>query len=114
MNNYNNPYGFQPYNAFNPYQNRQLPKYEIIRVNGANGARAFQMAENSSVLLLDESAPLVWLCQSDGAGYKTVTPYMIQPYQAQQETDIKTLEQRIKKLEDFISEQSNTKNVVEE
>jgi hypothetical protein len=113
VNIYNNPYqNYQPYNGFQSYQNQRqmLPKYEIIRVNGENGARAFQMAENSSVLLLDESAPLVWLCQSDGAGYKTVTPYQIQPYAVQKEADLRTLEERIKKLEERLNE-SNFENV---
>ena len=30
---------------------------EIVKVNGENGARAYQLAPNSSALLLDESAP---------------------------------------------------------
>lgn len=80
---------------------------EVIRVNGENGARAFQMAPNSSTLLLDENAPLVWLAQTDGAGYKTVTPYSITPYQPEPAPDMKTLEDRIKRLEDVINE-SNT------
>lgn len=35
-----------------------LQKYEVIRVNGENGARALQMMPNSSVLLLDDTAPI--------------------------------------------------------
>lgn len=80
-----------------------LQKTEIIRVHGENGARAFQMAPNSSVLLLDESAPLVWLAQTDGAGYKTVTPYTITPYQAAPAPDLGSLEGRIKRLEDMLN-----------
>lgn len=80
-----------------------LQKTEIIRVHGENGARAFQMAPNSNVLLLDESAPLVWLVQTDGAGYKTVTPYTIAPYQAAPAPDLGSLEGRIKRLEDMLN-----------
>ena len=58
-------------------QNQQ--RMEIVRVNGENGARAYQMPPNSNVLLLDESAPLVWLVQTDGAGYKTVAPPHTRP-----------------------------------
>lgn len=80
-----------------------LQRTEIVRVNGENGARAFQLAPNSSVLLLDETAPLVWLAQTDGAGYKTVTPYTIAPYQAAPAPDYGSLEGRIKRLEDMLN-----------
>ena len=34
-------------------------KQEVVRVNGRNGANAYQMAPNSSILLLDETAPII-------------------------------------------------------
>ena len=70
---------------------------EILRVNGQGGIDALRMAPNSEVLALDTSAPLVWLVQTDGAGYKTPTPYSIAPYQPQAQVD--PLEQRIAALE---------------
>lgn len=48
-------------------QTRNAPRYEVIQVNGENGARAFAMAPNSSALLMDATAPIVWLCTTDGA-----------------------------------------------
>ena len=69
-------------NSFNSPMQPQI-RSEIVKVNGENGARAYQLAPNSSSLLLDESAPIVWLVQSDGAGYRTITPYIITPYQAE-------------------------------
>lgn len=109
--NYYNPYQSQ-YQAFqNPYQSRLNAiqgdfsnKYEIIRVNGENGARALNLPPNSSVLLLDETAPLVWLAQTDGAGYKTVTPYAITPYKSEVQPDLNTLEERVKRLEERLNE----------
>ena len=65
MNNYQNMYNYNPY-GFN-----RFPTYEVIKVNGKPGVDAFQMGPNSSVLLLDETANIVWLAQTDGAGYKT-------------------------------------------
>ena len=61
----------------NPYSNPYTPysQTKIVHVNGENGARTFQMLPNSDVLLLDDTAPIVWLAQTDGAGYKTITPY---------------------------------------
>lgn len=84
------------------YQNQQ-----IVKVNGANGAQAFQMMPNSSALLLDESAPIVWLVQTDGAGYKTTTPYKIEPYKPEPEPDLNDILQRLKKLEEQANEKSN-------
>lgn len=80
-----------------------LQRMGIIRVNGEGGARAYQMPPSSDALLLDESAPLVWLVQTDGAGYKTVTPYKIAPYQAAPAPDLGSLEGRIKRLEDMLN-----------
>lgn len=99
----------------NPYQSR-LEAYggfnnsrpEIIRVNGENGARAFRMPPNSSILLLDETAPIVWLAQTDGAGYMSVNPYSITPYQPEAPVDTRSLEQRIARLEELINEKSDT------
>lgn len=105
-------YGYYPQN--NPYQTRlntmqndYAPRQEIVRVYGENGARAYNLPPNSSVLLLDENAPIVWLAQTDGAGYKTLTPYTITPYQTEPTPDYNTLEARIKKLEDIINESHN-------
>lgn len=92
-------------------QQQQLPHMEIIHVNGKNGAQAFQMAPNSNVLLLDDTSPIVWLAQTDGAGYKTVTPYSITPYQPKPEIDLNNLEERIAKLERMIYDQSNSGQV---
>ena len=86
---------------FHPW-GQNLQRQEIVRINGENGARAYQMAPNSNALLMDESAPLVWLVQTDGAGYKTVTPYTITPYQAQSEPDYNSLDARIKRLEEML------------
>ena len=84
-----------------PYQ--QQPQMQVVKVNGQNGANAFQIGPNSSVILLDESGSLVWLVTTDGAGYKTVAPYDITPHQAKPAPDYVGLEARIKRLEDVIN-----------
>ena len=96
----------QPYSQganFGAYQPR-LERREIIHVNGQPGAAAFRMAPNSNALLLDDTAPIVWLCVSDGAGYHTVTPYTITPYEAPAPVDLNSIEARLKKLEEKINE----------
>ena len=96
QNPYLNPYAPQP---IQPYS----PPSSVIKVNGENGARSYQMGANSSALLLDESGLMVWLAVTDGAGYKTVTPYDITPHQVAPAPDFGSLENRIKRLEDLIN-----------
>lgn len=106
---YQNPYQQNPYLQQSAGFPNIQQKYDVVKVNGRNGADAFQMAPNSSVLLLDESAPIVWLKTTDGAGYATTTPYSITPYQPEKPVDVKSLEERITKLEGIVNEQSNSR-----
>ena len=103
-------YGYNPMNMnANPYMNayqpaayQQQPKQEVVKVSGENGARAYPIGPNSSALLLDESGVMIWLVTSDGAGYKTISPYDITPHQTAPAPDYSTLEQRITRLEGMI------------
>ena len=92
-------------------QGMSAQTFQITRVNGRNGADAFRMAPNSSILLMDENDPIVWLKQTDGAGYATVTPYTVTPYQAAQPVDVTSLESRVKRLEDMINAKSDDADV---
>ena len=83
-------------------QRPQLPQQQVTRVSGQNGAQAYALPPNSSALLLDDTAPIVWLKTTDGAGYPTLTPYDIIPHQTPAPVDASSLEARIKKLEDMI------------
>ena len=77
-------------NLYGPYQYNmglQLQRQEVVRVNGKNGADAYQMAPNSSVLLLDETAPVIWLKTTDGASYPTITGYKITPLETKVSTE---------------------------
>ena len=102
QNPYMNPYGYQL-----PVQ-PAMPQQQVVKVNGENGARAFQIGANSSAMLLDESGLMVWLITSDGAGYKTVQAYDIAPHKTEPAPDYGSLENRIKKLEEIIN--GNTSN----
>ena len=71
MMNYQNPF-INPYGAVPQYPPvMPAASQQVTRVNGENGARAYQIGPNSSAMLLDESGLMVWLVTSDGAGYKT-------------------------------------------
>ena len=106
VNNYVNPY-YNPYGQqFQNYQQQmtpQLPQQQVTKVNGENGARAYQMGANSSALLLDECGTIVWLATTDGASYKTLTPYDITPHQQVKAPDYSTLESRITRLEGLVN-----------
>jgi hypothetical protein len=90
----------------NPYfpqqQQPQHPKTEVVKVNGENGARAFPMGPNSSALLLDVSGVIVWAVTTDGAGYKTVSPFDISPHKEAPAPDFDSLDARITRLEEMI------------
>lgn len=98
---------YPQYTQFSQWQTMPQ-RTEITHVNGAGGADAYQMAPNSNALLLDDTAPIVWLVQTDGAGYKTKTPYSITPYQPEPPVDLKALESRIAKLEEMINESNRS------
>ena len=103
-------------NQQNMFQQSQMPqsmmyapRYEVIKVKGQAGARNIRMAPNSNVLLLDQTAPLVWYAQTDGTGYLTVTPFDVIPHQAQPQVNINDLSERVSKLQEAIAnvQQSN-------
>ena len=113
---FNNPY----YNAYNPYmqygqqqaynnilqqpqQANVLPQQQIIQVNGKASVDTIQLAPNSSILVMDTSAPLVWLCVSDGVGKVTAKAYDIIEHKDTPPIDTANLEQRITAVENFIN-----------
>ena len=91
MNNMypNNPLGF--YNPYLSQMNQQqfIPNYqpvsappphmEIQRVNGKESAMSYAMGPNSSVVLVDNLAPKIWLVTTDSSGFKAVTGFRIIP-----------------------------------
>ena len=86
------------------------PHYEVIRVNGEAGARNFRMGPNSSALLLDNTASIVWFAQTDGAGYCVLTPYDLFPHKQEKTITLDELYQRVQQLEETVNgRQSDSK-----
>jgi len=104
------PYNTNPYmpqsNQFQMPTYQQAPQMQVVRVNGRGGAEAFSIGPNSSALLLDESGRIVWAVTTDGAGYKSIAPYDIQPHQDAPAPDYGSLESRIARLEGIMNELS--------
>lgn len=84
-----------------------LQRRTVDRVHGKAGADAFKLAPNSEALLLDETAPIIWLKTTDSAGYPTMTPYDISLHEEKKPIDYKSLEERLKKLEDSVYAKSD-------
>ncbi len=101
--------GYQPYFPYPtptaaPQRAFNAPRYEIIHVTGRHGAEALQMAPNSSALALDDTAPLVWLCRTDGAGYLTATPFDIAQHAETPAVSVDDLSARLTRLEEMLHE----------
>lgn len=97
---------YNPYFYQQNYQQQQnyLPQQQIIQVNGKASVDTIQLAPNSSVLVMDTSAPIVWMCVSDGIGKVTSTPYDIVVHKEEPPVDMASVETRISRLEQIIAE----------
>lgn len=97
-----NSYVNQIPNYQNQNNNNNLINYnDIITVNGREGAERLELRPNSRILLLDKNKPIVWLKQTDGAGYGTVEGYAITPLKEAEPKDMSysDLEARINNIE---------------
>lgn len=101
--------GFNPYGMMQiPYQPPRpaLPQQQVITVAGPDSLTQIQMAPNSSLLAMDQGAPVVYLVQTDGVGKVSWTAYDISPHKdaaaAQRESmdaRLSALEEAVKRLE---------------
>ena len=108
---YNNPYFNYP--QIQPQIQTQqtfLPKQEIIKVNGKSSVESIQLAPNSSIIVMDTTAPLVWLCVSDGVGKVTATPYQISEYKEKPPINVDDIEARLSRIEEKLQEVDNEPN----
>lgn len=98
-----------PYNAFNGANNGfNTQGQTLIRVNGLDGAKAYQMMPNSTVALFDSSNDIFYIKISDGAGFPTIRQFRFEEVTEQKMEECayitrKDMEEYVKQL---ISEQS--------
>ena len=101
MNNfYNNPYMQRP---------NVLPPQQILQANGKQSIDMLQMSPNSSVLIADTTAPIVWRCVSDGLGNVTSEAFDIVPHKdeaAKEQETLAMINERLTRLEGIVNEQS--------
>ena len=85
-----------------PQQQNMLPQQQVVQANGKASIDALRMAPNSSVLIMDNTAPIVWLCTSDGLGNVTPVPYDITPHKDPPPVDVNGMEERIANIEGIL------------
>ena len=66
---------FYPYQSAPFLQQLQQPQQGIQYVNGKQGAESYQMAANSSVVLMDSNLPKFYMKQTDASGIATIRSY---------------------------------------
>ena len=83
-----------------------LPPQQILQANGRQSIDNLRMSPNSSALIADTTAPIVWKCVSDSLGNVTAEAYDIFPHkdekQIEQEnmtTLLNDINERLKRLE---------------
>ena len=75
LNNYaqNN---YTPYNVQNAMYNAPMSQgQQLIRVNGLEGAKAYQMGANSTVALFDSNNDIMYVKNTDGAGFGSIRAF---------------------------------------
>lgn len=69
------------YSPFNQFQNYSIKQESITRVTGEEGAKAYQMAPNSSAALFDGNEDIFYLKTTDGAGFPTIRKFKFEEIQ---------------------------------
>lgn len=69
------------YSPFNQFQNYSIRQESITRVTGEEGAKAYQMAPNSSAALFDGNEDIFYLKTTDGAGFPTIRKFKFEEIQ---------------------------------
>ena len=77
-----------PYASLMPQQNQyynqqmnnqqiypQIQTQNLIRVNGIEGAKAYQMSANSTVALFDSNEDIMYIKTTDGAGFPSIRTF---------------------------------------
>ncbi len=108
---YYNPYGgfypSPPFNSnsmFNNNSSQVLPQQQITQVSGKASVDTIQLAPNSSLLAMDTTAPIIWMCVSDGVGKVTSTPFDIAVHQDKPAVNIDDIVKRMDNVEKTLFE----------
>lgn len=90
----------------NPFfqSNPPLQPQQVVQVNGKASVDQLKLAPNSSLLAMDTTAPIVWLCKTDTIGAIQAIPYDITPHVEKPPVDLNNLEERLVTIETMLAE----------
>lgn len=99
-----------------PQQQNLLPPQQVLRANGKASIDALRMSPNSSVLVMDTTAPIVWLCTSDGIGTVSAQAYDITahteaPEAGSVEARLASAEEQIQKIMEVLKHEKSDDDV---
>ena len=72
MANYNNGYGYGTYNPYIPNNVQQPQMRQYAFVNGIEGAKAFQLQPNQTMMLMDSEDHICYMKQANNIGQATL------------------------------------------
>ena len=84
-----------PYASLMPQQNQyynqqflpQIQTQNLIRVNGIEGAKAYQMSANSIVSLFDANEDIMYIKSTDGAGFPSIRSFRFEELKEDTKTE---------------------------
>ena len=85
--------------GYTPPQTNVLQYQQITWVAGKKSIDQIKMAPNSSAILGDSTAPMVWMVMSDGVGTVTAEPYDIKKHVDPPSEKEIVMEQRLSNIE---------------
>jgi len=96
----------------NPFfqANPPLQPQQVLQVNGKTSVEQLKLAPNSSLLAMDTTAPIVWLCKTDSIGAIQAIAYDITPHVEKPPVDVNALEERLIAIESLLMEKKNGKS----
>ena len=68
------------------FQQQEQPQ-NLIRVNGLEGAKAYQMSANSTVALFDANNDLMYVKSTDGAGFPSIRTFTFSELQEESKAE---------------------------
>lgn len=88
-----------------PYMTQQniLPPQQILQANGKASIDALRMSPNSSALIADSTAAIVWKCVSDSLGNVVAEPFDILPHKSEEQVAQDNLYTLISEINDRLT-----------
>lgn len=97
-------------NIWNNNNNFFAPRQNVVEVNGRTGAENYLLGPNSSILLPDTSAPIIWFVKTDSTGTKTIVQLDVSVHQDAPQVDLNSILNRLSALEEKVNAKSMAKS----